>query len=279
MTSNAQRTEFVTVAGHRLAFTRTGHGPSVVLIHGIPTHKYLWRDVTPPLVAAGFEVIAFDMMGYGESDKPLGVDLGIAAQARMLARGLTELRWSGGMVVGHDIGGGVAQLMAVNDVDLVQRLVLVDTIAYDSFPEPGIARLKEPVWDEILGAPDFDLAKGFKKGLMRGITRSERVTPELVAAYERPFRGVEGRRAYLRAARALRTEELSSRMGAVERLSIPALIIWGADDPFQPLGYAERLAKSMVNARLVVVEGASHFLPEDEPATLADDIAGFAQLT
>ena len=76
----------------------------------------------------------------------------------------------------------------------------------------------DAAWDRILGAPDFDLARGLTKGLTRGLSRADRVTPELVAAYEKPFHGVEGRLAYLRAARALRTEELASRMGEVEEL-------------------------------------------------------------
>jgi 2-hydroxymuconate-semialdehyde hydrolase len=277
MNAEAEEHGFVDVDGHRLALVTAAGGASVVLIHGIPTHRHLWRHVAPGLAAAGLPTIAVDLLGYGASDKPTGVDLGIAAQARILATALGRLNWRSGTIVGHDIGGGVAQLLAVDHPDLVRRLVLVDTIAYDSFPEPGIARLKEPAWDAILGAPDFDLKKGLTKGFARGMVNSERVTPELIAAYERPFQGVDGRLAYLRAARALRTEELASRMDAVERLTIPTLIVWGAEDPFQPLRYGERLAKAMPNARLDVITGASHFLPEDAPDALAQRIVSFAK--
>jgi pimeloyl-ACP methyl ester carboxylesterase len=106
------------------------------------------------------------------------------------------------------------------------RLVLIDSIVYDSFPEPGIARLKDPAWDGILGAPDFDLKKGLTKGFTQGMVHADRITAEMFDAYERPFRGVEGRLAYLRAARALRTEELASRMDAVEKLALPTLVVW-----------------------------------------------------
>jgi 2-hydroxymuconate-semialdehyde hydrolase len=261
--------------GERIRYSRQGEGPSVVLIHGIPTHGFLWRNVASRLQQAGRDVIVLDMLGYGASDKPLQVDLGIAAQASRISALLSSIGWAGGTFVGHDIGGGVTQLLALDDRARVKRLVLVDAIAYDSFPEPGIARLQDPVWDGILGAPDFDLAKGLTKGFTRGLVRTDRVTPDLVAAYERPFHGVEGRRAYLRAARALRTEELASRMDEVERLDVPTLIIWGGRDVFQPPSYGARLAAAMRHARLEVIDDAGHFLPEDEPEKLADLIADF----
>jgi 2-hydroxymuconate-semialdehyde hydrolase len=276
MSTEADTVNFVQIAPHRIAFTRRGSGKPVVLLHGIPTHGYLWRNVAPRLAAAGMEATVVDLLGYGASDKPIEVDLGIAAQAQIIAAVLDSLRWQGGAVVGHDIGGGVAQLLAIDRPDLVRRLILVDTIAYDSFPEPGIARLKDPAWDAILGAPDFNLKKGLAKGFTQGMAHSERITPELIAAYERPFAGINGRLAYLRAARALRTEDLAPRMHVVERLPIPVLIIWGALDPFQPVGNGERLAKSMSNARIEVMGDASHFVPEDAPEALARHIASFA---
>jgi 2-hydroxymuconate-semialdehyde hydrolase len=179
-------------------------------------------------------------------------------------------------VVGHDIGGGIAQLIAIDDPEVVTHLVLVDSIVYDSSPEPGIARLKDPVWDRILGAADFDLKRGLTKGFTRGMVHAERITPEMIDAYERPFQGVEGRLAYLRAARALRTKELSSRMDTIEKLELPTLIIWGAEDAFQPLKSGEHLAQTMPNGRFVVIQQAGHFLPEDAPDEIARLIAAFA---
>lgn len=195
----------------------------------------------------------------------------------MIERLLQQLNWNGGVVGGHDIGGGVAQLLALNCPQYVRGLVLVDSIAYDSFPEPGIARLKDPIWDEILGAQGFDLRKGLAKGLRNGVVQQEKVTPELVAEYERPFQGVAGRQAYLRAARALRTEELSTRAREIERLQIPTLLVWGAHDTFQPLPSGQRLAKAMPNAALEVIEEAGHFLPEDTPDRLAQLIIRFVK--
>jgi 2-hydroxymuconate-semialdehyde hydrolase len=268
---------YIGADGEQIAYHRFGHGPSVVLIHGIPTWSYLWRNIMPSLVQDGLEVIAVDLLGYGESDKPIGTDLGIAAQAERLATVLRKLNWEGSAIVGHDIGGGVAQLMCANDHEAAERLVLIDTIAYDSFPEPSIARLKDPVWDGILSVPDFDLQKGLAKGFSRGMVHNDRITSELIKAYERPFRGVDGRLAYLRAARALRTEDLAVRMNEVEKLDIPTLIIWGAEDAFQPLRHGARLAAAMPRARFEQVEHAGHFLPEDEPHIVARMIIDFVK--
>jgi pimeloyl-ACP methyl ester carboxylesterase len=265
------------IGSKQIAYHRFGHGPLVALIHGIPTWSYLWRNVIPLLIQEGLEIIAIDLLGYGDSNKPAGADLGISAQAELVAAVLRKLNWNGRAIVGHGIGGGVAQLMCANDPKAAERLVLVDTIAYDSFPEPGIARLKEPIWDSILSAPDFDLRKGLTKGFTRGMVHQDRITPELIEAYERPFRGVDGRLAYLRAARALRTEELVTRMNEVEKLNIPTLIMWGAEDVFQPIRFGAQLAAAMRRARLEKVEHGGHFLPEDEPCIVARLITDFVK--
>jgi 2-hydroxymuconate-semialdehyde hydrolase len=267
---------FIEVGSERLAYVRKGECPSVVLLHGIPTSKYLWRNVAPVLTKAGLSWLAFDLLGYGDSSKPVDVDLGIANQAKLIGEALEQPGWKSGTLVGHDIGGGVAQLLAATRPDLVEKLVLVDSIAYDSFPEPGIARLKDPAWDQILGAEDFDLKKGLTKGFQRGMVRKSEVTAELIAEYGRPFNGVDGRKAYLRAARALRSEDLVSQTAEIERIQMPTLIVWGAQDEFQPLAYGEKLAGVLRNARIEVVQDAGHFLPEDAPETLGKMIVDFA---
>jgi 2-hydroxymuconate-semialdehyde hydrolase len=130
--------------------------------------------------------------------------------------------------------------------------------------------LKDPIWDKILSAPEFDLGKGPNKGFSR-------ITQKMIAACERPFHGPDGRLAYLRAARAPRTEELSARMDEIEKLDVQTLIIWGAQDVFQPIRYGIRLAAAMPQARFEKVENAGHFLPEDEPKAIARYIAAFAK--
>jgi len=263
---------FVTTGPGRIAYVENGEGEPILLIHGMPTSSYLWRGVLPHL-APHFRVFAVDLMGFGDSDKPEDAELSIVAQAEYLRVLMDAVGWESSVVVGHDIGGGIAQLIAVNEPSKVSKLVLIDTIAYDSWPVPDIERLKDPAWDEIIKS--LDLTKGFRKALEQGMYHRERVDDELVLKYVEPFRDLEGRLAYLRCARALRTEDLSSVMGNVERLEVPTLIIWGESDSFQKLEFGERLQRRMGQTRLVILAEAGHYTPEDQPQEMARLIEEF----
>lgn len=186
---DGRRAESVSTAAGSVYWQRWGAGPDVLLLHGIPSSSRLWQSTAESLESVA-TVHMLDLLGYGRSDKPVSADLGIAAQAEVVREWMAVTGWSTGTVVGHDIGGGVAQLLAVNDPDCVSQLVLVDTIAYDSWPEPGIKRLSEPQWDEIMQR--IDLAVGLRKGLLRGVVDESVVTDELVQAYAAPFVGPDG---------------------------------------------------------------------------------------
>lgn len=72
------------IAGSRAAYSHYGHGSPVALIHGIPTSRHLWRNVTPFLTESGHEVFAIDLLGYGDSGKPTNADIGIKAQSEIV---------------------------------------------------------------------------------------------------------------------------------------------------------------------------------------------------
>src|SRR2546421_10754274 len=179
-----------------IAYLRTGQGPPLVLLHGIPSSSYLWRDVIEPL-AATFEVLAPDLLGYGDSDKRMDVDLSIAAQARYVVAFMETIGVHQAAVAGHDIGAGVAQLMAVDEPQRVARLVLIDSIVDNNWPIPDIARLKEPAWNQVM--VNIDLQSGLRKGLEAGIVTEGRVTEELVDEWTRPFQDIGGPRPQLSA--------------------------------------------------------------------------------
>jgi pimeloyl-ACP methyl ester carboxylesterase len=119
----------------------TGAGIPVILIHGIPTSPELWRRVVPLVPGAG--LLAWEMVGYGRSrSHGLGADISVKAQANHLGRWLDEVGIDKPVLVGHDLGGGVAQIAGTRQPERVAGIVLCNSIAYDSWPIPSVKAMR-----------------------------------------------------------------------------------------------------------------------------------------
>ena len=107
-----------------------GTGPPVLLLHGHPQTHIVWRKVAPRLVDAGYRVIAPDLRGYGDSDKPKSDPSHLPYSKRVMANDQIALMKHLGhetfSVVGHDRGGRVAHRLALDFPDAVTRLVVLD---------------------------------------------------------------------------------------------------------------------------------------------------------
>ena len=115
--------QFRTIHGYRRAFRIAGSGPVILLIHGIGDNSTTWKTVQSKL-AQRFTVIAVDLLGHGQSDKPRA-DYSIAAYANGMRDLLSVLDIERVTIVGHSLGGGVAMQFAYQFPHLVERLILV----------------------------------------------------------------------------------------------------------------------------------------------------------
>src|SRR4026209_1192362 len=128
------RGEFIDVNGARLYYYAAGSrgaGEPVVFLHGFPTSSHLWTDVVP-LVPKGHRVVVVDLLGYGRSDRPAGRGVsrpgpGDRRRGARVVGLLDELAINYACIVGHDVGGGIAQTMAVRWPTRVSRLMLVNS--------------------------------------------------------------------------------------------------------------------------------------------------------
>ncbi|MET4102825.1 2-hydroxymuconate-semialdehyde hydrolase [Roseovarius sp. MBR-38] len=272
MTTTSYSHNYLHIEGHRIAYLDEGDGPPVFLIHGIPTSSLLWRDIIPTL-ARTHRVIAPDMLNYGKSDKPAHADVSIAAQARLMVGVLDALGIPRADVVSHDIGGGVAQIIAVRHPERVKKLVLSSAVCFDSWPIPEFAPLQQP--DAEAGMPldaFIDMLRGF---LPDGVYRAESLTEEASNIIMAPWSSEEGKRALFRNFRRLNPEYTQAIAGELTQLDHETLVLWGREDPFQKPAYAEKLRNAIPNARLTWIDQAAHWIMEEKPAEVAAALTEF----
>ena len=197
------KTHYITVEGHQIAYKEMGEGTPLLLIHGIPTNKSLWRNVMPQL-ATSQRVIAPDLLNFGESDMPINTDVSINAQCKIISKFMDALGIAKANIAAHDIGGGVAQLMAVNYPEKVNGLVLIDSVCFDSWPIPEFEPLLEPGVEEKTTVTEFvDTLRDF---MPKGVYDSSVMTEELMKIYLAPWSNEQGKAALFSNMRRLNKE-------------------------------------------------------------------------
>lgn len=259
----------------KVAYTDTGSGEPVVLLHGIPTWSFLYREVIP-LLSPHCRVIAPDFLGHGYSDRRDRFDRSLMAQTAMILRLMDALEIDQATIVGHDTGGGVALIMGVEHATRVKRLVLSNVVAYDSWPIDDILALGNPQWREKSAS---EIAEFVRSGLADGVHNPDRLTPEFMEGIVAPYSDEEGKISLIRNAISLNTNHTMALVDRHGEIKVPTLLLWGARDPWQTLADGERLAKEIPNARLKQLENASHWLQQDDPQTFANEIIAFLSET
>lgn len=262
----------IAVSGHELTYYRKGAGDPVLLVHGILSYSFIWEPVLL-LLSEQFDTIAVDLLGCGDSAKPLDVPYSIVQHTEILSGFAAALDLKKFHLIGHDIGGGIAQRFAVAHPEQLHDIVLVNTVGYDLWPVQPIVAARTPILRQLLMAA-LDLG-ALRLVLRRAIHHKERITNELIAAFARQFRTPAGRRAFLHFANSLSNKHLLEIQDDLRRLQVPVLIVRGDEDPFLSAEISERLSEDIPGARLVRTATASHYLQIDEPEWLVEELLKF----
>jgi pimeloyl-ACP methyl ester carboxylesterase len=266
-----QETTSVSVDGHdvEVAYYDEGTGDPVVFLHGIPTNSYLWREIVPS-IAEERRVIAPDMAGYGQSSMYDGFDRSLRAQEEVLTELFDTLGLETVSLVGHDLGGGVALRFAVHDPDAVEQLVLSNAVAYDSWPIPTITDLGLP---ETARETTVEEAQGMLDDLLRDTLYGDDPDEAFIEGMKAPWASEEGVTSLVRNASATNTSHTTEVDPA--EVTAETLLLWGSEDEFQSIEWAERLEGDIDTAELVGVENASHWVPVDRPDTYREELNAF----
>jgi pimeloyl-ACP methyl ester carboxylesterase len=250
-----------------------GTDGAIVLLHELMGGAFTWRDILPRLAPANRAVYAIDMLGYGQSDHPWQADTSIWGHADCLNFLFEQLNLTNIVLVGHGIGGGVAQVLATRlSRDRVAALVLIDTIAYEytfapDWPLPDMKKQQEP--DRPKETELEDLVRELQETLPRGTQNPDRFK-QAMNDWITPWESELGKEVLFQHIRLLLPHYSNAVASDLKVMGKPTLIIWGENDAQMPLKMAQRLHHDIPESRLVIIPGAGHLVLFDAP----DDVAG-----
>jgi pimeloyl-ACP methyl ester carboxylesterase len=256
-----------------LAYEITGAGKPLLLIAGIGYGRWFWHEVVPGL-AEHFQVVTFDNRGAGESDKPDG-PYSVAMMAEDTAGLLDALKIKNACVLGHSLGGYIAQELVVTRPDLVGRLILAST-NYGGTKVIPIAPEAMDVLTNRQGDPVELVQRGIAIACAPGFAeRQPDVAKELLdyrfttpvppAQYAAQVAAGAGTMAY-------GDELVDQRMRAIK---VPTLILFGEHDKVVPPGNADLMAQKIAGARVKIIAGAGHIFPIEDPNATVEAIVEF----
>jgi pimeloyl-ACP methyl ester carboxylesterase len=260
----------VDVAGTPASYLTAGDGPLLLLLHGTYWSR-VWQPAIAPLAAAGLRPVAVDLPGCGRSGGELTPDTAtVPALTTWVERFLDALGATAPLLVaGHDIGGAIAQRLTVRGTRAVARLALVNSVTYDSWPVPGVARFRDP---EVVAATTTDeLVAARRTALTAAIGRP--IEGEELDEYLSPWTDPRVARSWMRLAGAADPRHTLELVDELAAAAVPTLLLWGEDDTFQRVAFAERYAAEIPGATLRRLPGSGHIPMESAPDAAAAALA------
>jgi pimeloyl-ACP methyl ester carboxylesterase len=277
--------QFRTIHGYRRAFRVAGSGPALLLIHGVGDNSTTWESVHAKL-AQRFTVIAPDLLGHGESDKPRA-DYSLAAFANGMRDLLAVLGIDRVTVVGHSLGGGVAMQFAYQYPHLVERIVLVGSGGVTKDVSIGLRLAAMPMGSEALavlrlpGVVPALQGVGNLAGRVLGSTKFGRDLPDAMRLLGN-LREPAALSAFSRTLRAV-VDGHGQLVTGLDRAylmqSVPVQVIWGEDDLIIPVSHAHTAHAAIPGSRLEIFENSGHMPFHDHPDRFVDIVEQFIDST
>lgn len=266
--------------GHRVAYFEAGQGEPLLLLHGFPTSSFDYQELWQPL-AERFRVIAFDMIGYGLSDKPVDYDYRVVDQADIAQELCAALGVSSCAVLAQDVGDSVCQELLARHIDgqgglRLRRVMLLNG---GLFPEQH----RETDFQTALHGPDGaamaalvtkDAFLAGLRGMFGPDTHPDEVTMDAlwellsradgVARWPQTIRYIEDRRTHR-----------ERWVGALIHSPIPIRLIVGARDPVSGRHMAEHYQKLIPDADVRILDDVGHFPQIEVPETILEEALRF----
>jgi pimeloyl-ACP methyl ester carboxylesterase len=263
-----------------IAYSEDGHGPPVVLLHGLLVSGSLWRDVVRELAKDARVIVPELPLGSHTTPMDADADLSIASIAKLVSELMDRLDLEDVTLAGSDTGGAIAQVVATEHGERVGRLVLTSCDAFEDFPpklfKPLLAAAKIPGALTVLGLA-FRIKPLLRSPLGFGWLSKRGIDDARLDEWTAPGRRPEIRRDVTKVMKSVDPAITQRAAEKLERFDKPVLIAWAADDRAFPVELAHRLVAAVPDGRLELIPDSYAFTPVDQPHALASHIASFVR--
>ena len=261
---------YVEIDGVALHYRQTGLGRPLIFIHGLLEDYRIWRHVTPGLTY-GNTVYELDLMGFGLSEKPQDKTYDLDTYLAQLTAYIENFHLENIILAGHDFGAVIAAAYALQSPANVHKLILMSApiSAQESLPL-NIRLLGVPLIGNLLSGDWF-----LKRILQEGVFDKQVMSDAMVKQYLEPFEDDPGARAALH--KFLREFDLGRVVGEdilpnLSALTMPTLLLYGGQDQFTSMDVARELDVAIPGADLQVVTRSGHYILEDRPEDVRQQI-------
>jgi 4,5:9,10-diseco-3-hydroxy-5,9,17-trioxoandrosta-1(10),2-diene-4-oate hydrolase len=245
--------EYRVSGGHTIHLKEAGKGPAVVFIHGSgpgASGASNFKLNAPAFVAAGYRVLLPDMIGYGQSSKPEGIDYTLDLFTDTLREALKQHGIETASLVGNSLGGGVAVQMALNEPTFAEKLVLMAPGCIEEreryFAMPGIAKMVSG-----FGGPDFNIDE--QRRLVTNLVYDPKHITDTLVKERFDVARTQPKDVLVR----MRTPNLAPRL---EELKMPILGFWGLNDDFCPESGARYFLERCADVRFMTFNKVGHWV-------------------
>lgn len=259
-------------------YREDGKGDPLVFVHGLFVDGRLWRNVAPSLAASHRCIVPDWPLGSHRAALAPGADRSPRGIAHLIADFLEALELQQVTIVGNDTGGAISQILATERPERLRALVLTNCDCFENFLPPffkplqWMAHVPGAYW---LSARVMRSARARRSALGFGRLTQRPIHDEITAAWVAPLADRAVRADVLATLKAI---DKRDTLGAAERLHerpLPTLLAWACEDRIFPLRFANRLLSTVPGAQLEQIADSGAFVPEDQPAKLAELIETF----